>query len=116
MVIQLSFNILQETALLLIIASSFALLYYITKFINVAHGVTIALGSYCVLFLTHNLRVPLFVAIPLALGMAALFGALTEVLLYRYLRDKEVSPLSQLIASIGVYVVFQNCISLAFGD
>lgn len=48
--------------------------------------------------------------------MATLFGALSEVLLYRHLRNKEVSSLSQLIASIGVYVVFQNCISLTFGD
>src|SRR5262249_16628718 len=79
-------------------------------------GITIALGSYCTIFLTHNFHFPLILAIPLAIAMASLFGVASEVFVYRHLRRLGVSSLSQLIASIGIYVIFQNCISLAFGD
>jgi len=113
---QFFLNVLQDAALLLIIASSFAPIYYITKFINISHAVTIALGSYCALLFTRTLHFPLLLALPVAVLMATLFGVASEIFVYKRLRKLDVSPSSQLIASIGLYVVCQNCISLVFGD
>ncbi len=48
--------------------------------------------------------------------MATLFGVASEALLYKQLRRLEVSSSSQLVASIGLFVICQNCISLLFGD
>jgi len=59
---------------------------------------------------------PFGIAMLLAIAAATLVGILSELLVYRLMRKIGAPLLSYLIASIGLYVVLQNCISLWFGD
>ena len=111
---QIIANILLSTSLILVIAFSFSLIYFTTKFFHLAHGAIITFGAYFVFFFTDKFSFPISIA--LAVFAATILGVLCEVLVYNPMRKNNVQVLSYLIASIGLYVVFQNCISLYFGD
>lgn len=52
----------------------------------------------------------------LAILTTTLIGMACDVFVFRTMRQRNVPVLAYLIASIGLYVVMQNCISLFFGD
>lgn len=58
----------------------------------------------------------LVTAIPFAIIAACLIGCLIEWLVYNPLRRKGSSSIVLLLASLGIYIVLQNLISLFFGD
>jgi branched-chain amino acid transport system permease protein len=62
------------------------------------------------------LGLSLYIAIPLAVIGTAILGALLEIRVYRPLRKKGASSLVFLLASLGLFIVIQNVISLIFGD
>ena len=59
---------------------------------------------------------PDIVAIPVSTGLCAALGILIEISVYRPLRHKGSSSLILLLASLGIYIVLQNIISMIFGD
>ena len=99
-----------------LIAISFALIYFPTRFFHFAHGAVFAWGAYFGYISVVMLKMPLWVALPLAVGMTAMLGAGLEVGIYRPLRRRRATGLVLLLASLGLYVVLQNLISLLFGD
>ncbi len=52
----------------------------------------------------------------MAILTTTLIGMACDVFVFRTMRQRNVPVLAYLIASIGLYVVMQNCISLFFGD
>jgi branched-chain amino acid transport system permease protein len=113
---QIFVNILISTSIFLLVAASFSLTYYPTKYFHLAHGAIITCGAYFVFLFVNRFSVPLLFTIGLAIGLATLLGTLCEVLVYRRMRKKKAPAFAYLIASIGLYVLLQNCISLYFGD
>jgi len=113
---QLVFNIILSFSPILLVAMSFALLYYPTKFFHIAHAAIITSSAYFVLFFLNKFSIPFPISVVFAIATAVLLGILCEVLIYRQMRKRNVPALAYLIASIGLYVVLQNCISLYFGD
>src|SRR5215471_7448054 len=83
--------------------------------INLSTGAIAMLGGYAFWALNSG-RIASFPK-PVALVLALLFvlavGALFEFVVYRPLRNS--SPLGKLIASLGVLLVCQSCMLLAFG-
>jgi len=57
-----------------------------------------------------------YIAIPAAIIAACLIGCLIEWFIYNPLRKKKSSAIVLLLASLGIYIVLQNLISLFFGD
>jgi len=114
--LQLVINILITFSLFTLIANSFSIIYYTSKFLHIAHAVVISSGAYFAFFLTSQFPIPFPVSVSLAIAAATLVGVACEVLVYRQMRKRNVPALAYLIASIGLYVVLQNCISLFFGD
>lgn len=100
----------------LLVGNSFLLVYLTTKNFHIAHGVLITLGAYFVFLFTNNFSIPFPISIAIAIVAATLLGVASEALVYRKLRKKNAPSFSYLVASIGLYVVLQNCISLFFGD
>ena len=98
------------------IANSFSLIYYPTKFFHIAHAFVITSGAYFVLLFANEFSIPFPLAIALAITIATLLGVLCELVVYRYMRKRNVPSLAYFIVSIGLYVVLQNIISLYFGD
>ena len=95
---------------------SFGICYYNVKFFHIAHAVVITLGAYFTYLFFIQLHLSLFIAIPLSIIFSTLIGILCELIVYKPMRKKNLPPLAYLIASIGLYVVLQNIISLAWGD
>ena len=83
--------------------------------INLSTGAIAMLGGYAFWSLTSGriAALPLGVALPLALLFVVAVGALFELVVYRPLRNA--APLAKLIASLGVLLVAQSCMLLAFG-
>lgn len=99
-----------------LIALSFSLIYSTTKFFHFAHGAVYTFCPYFAYLFTIILGMPLFISIPLAIVSSAIVGILIELSIYKPLRRKGTTPLILLLASLGIYIVLQNMISMIFGD
>lgn len=99
-----------------LVALGFSMIYSVGRFFHFAHAAVIVCAGYSVLFLTARLHFPLIVAFICAVMISAMLGAAMEMGIYRRLRTKKASRSILLLASLGVYIVIQNAISLTFGD
>jgi branched-chain amino acid transport system permease protein len=83
--------------------------------INLSTGAIAMLGGYAFWSLTSGkiASLPDLVALPLALLFVLAVGALLEFAVYRPMRNS--SPLGKLIASLGVLLIAQSSMLLAFG-
>lgn len=113
---QLAIYILLTASIYLLIANSVSLIYYPTKFFNLAHAVIITFGAYLTFLFVTQLSLPFTISVIAAITIATCVGLLCEILFYRSMRKRNAPALAYLIASIGLYTVLQNCISLFFGD
>jgi branched-chain amino acid transport system permease protein len=98
-----------------LVALGFGLVYSTAGFFHFAHGAVYAAGAYLV-FSAWSAGLSLYFAVPLAIVGGMLIGMLMEIGIYRPLRRKRASNLTLLIASLGMFIVGQNLISLIFGD
>lgn len=103
-----------KTMLYLLVALSFSVIYYPNKFFNFAHASIIALGAYLSYALKAKLGLGL--SIPLAIIICVCVGVTANFFIYRPMRKRNAPLWTFLIASIGLYTVIQNSISLFFGD
>lgn len=109
-------NGIAAAATYLLIALGFGMVYSVCRFFNFAHAIIFTCGAYFVYFLNIWLGLP-FVCCPiLAIILSAVLGCSLESCFYQPLRSKGASQLILLLASLGIYVVIQNVISLIFGD
>ncbi|HEX8198573.1 MAG TPA: branched-chain amino acid ABC transporter permease [Pyrinomonadaceae bacterium] len=113
---QLIIYVIQTTSIYLLIAASFSLIYYPAKFFHIAHAVIIASAAYLTFLFAKQLSLSFTLAIIAGIAGAVCIGLLCEILLYSPMRKRNAPALAYLIASIGLYIVLQNCISLYFGD
>jgi branched-chain amino acid transport system permease protein len=113
---QLFVNVLIATGVTTLIGLGFALVYQTTHFFDFAYGIIITMGAYVTLFCKDWLHVPLPLAGVVALLVSGLVGYGIESFIYRPIRRGGATSLTLLIASLGVYTVLQNLISLIFGD
>jgi branched-chain amino acid transport system permease protein len=113
---QIIINIIFLAGIYSFVGNSFSLLYYPTKFFHLAHAAIITLGAYFVFLFANKFSLPFLISVFIAIASATALGMTCELLVYRPMRKKNFSSPAFLIASIGLYVVLQNCISLFFGD
>jgi branched-chain amino acid transport system permease protein len=102
-------------ALIAGIALGVVLSYRGSGVINLSTGAMAMLGGYAFWALNTGkiASLPTAAALPLALVFVAACGALTEFAVYRPLRNA--APLAKLVASLGVLLVAQASMLLAFG-
>jgi branched-chain amino acid transport system permease protein len=102
-------------ALIAGIALGVVLSYRGSGVINLSTGAIAMLGGYAFWALNTGkiASLPTAAALPLALVFVAACGALTEFVVYRPLRNA--APLAKLVASLGVLLVAQASMLLAFG-
>lgn len=116
MLLQLIANGVAIGAGYLIVALGFALIYKVARFFHFAHAIIFTSCPYFAVWLrngTYSLGAYSFAA---AVVLAAAMGCLMEVLVFAPLRRRGASPLVHLLASVGLYVVLQNALSLVAGD
>ena len=113
---QIAINTVVSASIVLLIAVGFSIVFSTTRFFHFAHGIVFTCGAYIAYACHESLRVPLGGAVILGAGGACLVGCVIEWLVYRPLRRRGGSGLVLLLASLGVYVVLENGVSLIFGD
>jgi len=113
---QLIINIIISASLYALVAFGFTLIYSTTRFFHFAHGIVFTSAAYFVYALYIFLKLPFALSVGLAILLSAGLGCLIDRAIYRPLRQRKSSSLVLLLASLGVYIVLQNLISLFFGD
>jgi branched-chain amino acid transport system permease protein len=99
-----------------LIGLSFSLIYSTTKFFHFAHGAIYVTGPYFAYLLHSLLGIPLIYSLPLAAACSSFLGIALELFIYKPLRNKGSTSLILLLASLGIYIIIQNTISMIFGD
>ena len=102
-------------ALIAGIALAVVLTYRGSGVINLSTGAIAMLGGYAFWALNAGklTTLPTAVALPLSLLFVLMVGAITEFAVYRPLRNS--SPLAKLVSSLGVLLIAQSAMILAFG-
>jgi branched-chain amino acid transport system permease protein len=113
---QLIANALFSACIYALVGVGFSLVYKCGRFFHFAHGAIITLGAYSSLVFAEYLGLPLPLAIPCGIMLATTAGCIMDFSVYRPLRLIGSTPLGLLLASLGLYIVVQNAISLIFGN
>lgn len=113
---QLLFNSLISTSIYSLIALGFALIYQTTRFFHFAHGAVYTFGAYFAYMFSVQLGWDRWFAFPAACMLTAMLGVALELGVYRQMRKRKATDLTLLIASLGLYIVLQNFISMFWGD
>lgn len=113
---QLILNSIISSSVFLLVAVGFSIIYQITRFFHFAHAVVFTSGAYFTFLFSQLLDCSLLVAIPLAVVCACLIGCMMEIAVYKPLRNRKATSIILLLASLGIYIVLQNVISMVFGD
>ena len=99
-----------------LVAIGFGLIYTTTGVFHIAHGAVYTLGAYALYCFLVVLKLPLVLAIIIALSSAAATGALIELVVYRPLERKRASSAVLMVSSLGVYIVLVNAIAMLLGN
>lgn len=116
MINQLILNGIIAGSIYTLVAVGFAVIYRTVKFFHFAHGIVFTAGAYFAYLFKIWFEWPVTVAIPVSIGLCAMLGVVIETSVYRPLRHKGSSSLILLLASLGIYIVLQNIVSMVFGD
>jgi len=98
-----------------LLAVSFGLIFNVTHVFHLAHGATFTLGAYAVYWFSNVVGLPFAVAIVCGLVVAAAFGVLVEVSLYRPLRKAGSPPMILFLSSVGALIIVEGLVGLSFG-
>ena len=113
---QILVNGLLAAAIACISGLGFALIYRTAGFFHFSYGATITAGAYFAFLFHQWLNFPLSISLLGAIAATAGLGIWLDWMIYRPLRDRQSTSLIATLASLGIYTVIQNLISLIFGD
>ena len=111
---QLTVNGLVSGSLFALLAISFGVILGTTRTFHFAHGIVYTAAAYGAYAFAEGLSLPLWLAVGLAVVVAVLLGVGIEVFVYQPLRRLYASPLTVLIASLGVLIIVENAIAIFF--
>jgi branched-chain amino acid transport system permease protein len=113
--IQLLVNGIFVGSVYALLGLSFATIFATTKIWHFAQGAVYTLGAYCLLVTTAFLGLPFLLAVPIAMAIAAALGIAAMLFLYRPLQRLGGTPLVMVMASLGIMIIADNLLVLAFG-
>src|SRR3989344_6708145 len=100
--VQLILNGIIAGAIYALVASGFALIYNVTKFMHFAHGAVLALGAYFMYTFAIIIGMNFWLAVLLTVILSGVAGALLNFGVYLPLRKRKASAAVLLIASIAL--------------
>jgi branched-chain amino acid transport system permease protein len=113
---QLLINSIIAGSIYTLIALGFSLIYSTTKFFHFAHAAVYTSCPYFAYLFYSILGLPFWMSLCLAVLSSTLLGMAIEIVVYKPMRRWKATPLVLLLSSLGIYIVLQNLISMAFGD
>lgn len=109
---QLLVDGLVDGSFIAIVAVSWSIIYSTTRVFHFAHALAFVLTGYAATIVAGDWGLPRGLALLGAMLVAGVFGMLTERLLYRRLRRSGASGFSMFLASMGVFIVGLNLLSI----
>ena len=114
--IQVLLNSIPPTIVYLLIEYSFSRIYFTLRFFHLAHATSLTLGAYFVYTGVIIWEWSMWIAIPIAIIVTILLMIVVNFWIYRPLQNYGVANWQMMIASLGLYIVMQNVISIVWGD
>lgn len=111
---QLIVNSVIAGAMYALMALGFNLIYSVTRFFNLAHGVAAAAGGYAVFYLTSSLGQNVYIATAAGIVSAGFLGYGFDRLVFLRLRRRKTSSMVQLVASLGLLTSVQAVLAILF--
>lgn len=97
-------------------ALGFTLIFGVLNIVNLAHGAVFMIGAYAALKAVVVLRLPLPVAILVAILTTGAVGWLLDKFIFAPLRARQAPHLAPMIATIGVAITLTSVIEGTFGS
>jgi branched-chain amino acid transport system permease protein len=116
MIFQFILNGIIASGIYSLIALGFSTIFQTTRFFHFAHGAVYTFGAYFAYLFYIQLGLDRIIAFPLACVATMVIGIMCEVLVYKPMRKRKATDLTLLIASLGLYTLLQNIISMIWGD
>jgi len=113
---QLLLNIFIASCSYLLIAISFSIIYRTAYFFHFAHGSIFMLGAYFVYFINVISNYTFSISILFSIIFCSLLGIIINSFVYKPIRRINGSSLILLIASLGIFIILQNAVSLFWGE
>lgn len=111
---QLILNSIIASAIYMMVALGFNLIYGTVKFFDLGYGALTAIGGYMVFLFYKKLGLDLSISIILGVLIAGCVGYLINKFVYKQLRDRKASGMVLLVASLGVLTVLQAVVAMLF--
>lgn len=99
-----------------LVAYSIRLIYSVSKILDLSHAIIITFGAYFTHLFLSKFGLSLFLSISISILLSILLGLSIFWFIYKPLLNKKVPNWQMLIASLGIYIILQNIISIFFGD
>jgi branched-chain amino acid transport system permease protein len=96
-----------------LIAMGFVVIYRASKVFNFAQGELVVFGGFLVWWMVVSIGLPLWIGLPLAFVLAALFGLLIERIFFSKLVGESV--FAMVMVTIGLIILMRGLILLLFG-
>lgn len=113
---QILLNTLITASIYSLIAISYVVIYRVVRFFHFAHAIVFTFGAYFTFLFKDWIGLSIYLAIVIAILFSSLLGCLMEISIYRPLRHKNAPAIIFLLASLGIYIILQNTISIIFGN
>ena len=97
-------------------ALGFTLIFGVLNIVNLAHGAVFMIGAYAALKAVIVLRLPLPVAILVAMLVTGAVGWLLDKFIFAPLRARHAPHLAPMIATIGVAITLTSLVEGTFGS
>lgn len=104
---------LASAASLFLVSAGLTVIFGVTRIVNFAHGSFYMLGAYLA-FTLASLTGNLFIALPLGVVLAIVFGYVLEWAFFSYLYQRD--HLQQVLMTYGLILVFEELRSILVGD
>ncbi len=115
MLSQVVVNGLIAASTYLLVALGFSLIYTTSRFFHFAHGAVITLGAYLAYSINSQVGVPLLGAAVISVSFCGLLGVLMNHVVYNRLLRKGAGSLVLMLASFGIYLIFENVTTIIWG-
>ncbi len=113
---QIALNILFTFTIYLLLAFTISVIYQAIKFFHISHAITLTFGAYITYFIGIQQGLPLWVAVPVSVISGVLLMLAVNQWIYKPLQKRKPESWQMMIASLGLYVVLQNIVSIVWGD
>lgn len=112
---QILINSISNGSVYALVAIGLTMVHGILKFANFAHAEAITFGAYMAYIGNAALGGNLLVGVVIAFLLTGLLGVVSDILVFRRLREKRATRISLMIASIGLGLVVRHLIQGIWG-